>query len=750
MLPRFVRSSALGAALLAVGLFLPAPAAGDAPKQPAAVPTRPEVEELLRREPITPANWPAWRGRLLAWIGDRTPATDPAYRAARAFAREQATAQGELPPELSRDALAWYFLGSGWMEEAGEDSGRRWLLPRAEQALRRSLQLDANFAPAHSRLALALLYQEEPAGPSRPPTPRPLAGGRWNEIRQELARARQLDPSLPTKWVDAQAAVWQGRFGDAEMLFREAMKELPQQVGLARGAAQVIVLNDSATTPRGPRVQALLDAFPDDGVLVCLHAAALYQDGDPHAAVREFARARALGTDPAGVLAPEVVRRIEEEGAPSLLAQFGFVMLSFAGFYALVMALMAGGGVLLAGRTRGDRALDLLGTGPDRLVAAGQVARTRHESALARAYALALFAGLILFYAAIPFVVAGLLAGTALLLYLIFLMPRIPVKLIVIIVVVGLGGAWAVLKSLFTRPGRGSFGLARTATDCPRVYQVLAEVAGRVDTDPVDEVYLAPGSSIGVHQEGRGPFGIFGVKRRVLTLGLSTMHFLTVDELKSILAHEYAHFSHADTFYSRFIYQVTLSIEGALNGMAATGGWVHYVNPFYWFLFLYYKTYRLLAAGYSRSREFLADRMASGLYGSNVFASALTKVRTDGTLFEMTMYDNIARLLGEDKAFVNMYASFRSFRDEQLSAQEREELYQKLLGEEGHLFASHPTFKERMAAVAGLPRADQPDATPALNLFDNVEQTEQELTEYLTAYVHHLRSLQARAAAAAR
>src|SRR5262249_8823848 len=151
----------------------------------------------------------------------------------------------------------------------------------------------------------------------------------------------------------------------------------------------------------------------------------------------------------------------------------------------------------------------------------------------------------------------------------------------------------------------------KTEADCPRLHQVLKEVAQRVDTEPVDEIYLAPGAAIGVKQDGRGPFGIFGVKRRVLTLGLSTMHFLSVSELKAILAHEYAHFSHRDTVYGRFIYQVHLSIDQALTGMGEMGGWLNYVNPFFWFLFLYYKAYSLLSAGHSRSREFLADRMAS-------------------------------------------------------------------------------------------------------------------------------------------
>src|SRR5262249_15354545 len=194
----------------------------------------------------------------------------------------------------------------------------------------------------------------------------------------------------------------------------------------------------------------------------------------------------------------------------------------------------------------------------------------------------------------------------------------------------------------------------------------------RVDTEAVDEVWLAPGSDIGVHQEGRGPFGLFGSKRRVLTLGVATMHFLSIDELKAILAHEYAHFSHKDTFYNRFIAQVSLSIRKARLGMAQSGGLLTWVNPFYWFFFLYSAAFNLLSSGFSRSREFLADRMACSLYGADVFLSGLNKVVTQGSLFESTIYHNVVERLKRGKAFVNMYEAFRGFRDKQLSDDERE------------------------------------------------------------------------------
>jgi Zn-dependent protease with chaperone function/Flp pilus assembly protein TadD len=726
-----------------IGVLLVGAARAQVPAPAPAVPSAAEVAELLGREPLSLETWPAWRVRLKAWFGDRGHAVDAAYEAAHDFMRKQATAQGELPASLANDALAWYLLGGAFLygTDKTEDAAK------AERALRRSIELEPNFARAHRNLAMALWMQiPPPSAHAARLDIRPDA--KQAEAQRELERARQLDPTLELKGIEAKVALRQHRFAEAESFFQQALRERPDEVELARGAALALVSDRQRSGPRAATVQRLLDQFPDDGPLICLHGVALAQDDDFHAAARAFARARTLGTDPTTVLPEELVKKIEAEAAPGWTEYGLWTLAAFVGVYALWMLSMAGLGVILAGRTRGDRALELLQS-PDRLVADGQLTRSRHESWLSRFYVLALFVSLVLFYLALPFLVVALIAGTGLLLYLIFLLPRIPVKLIVLVVVVGLGGAWAVFKSIFARPGKGSFGIAKTAEQCPRIYQLLTEVAQRVDTEPVHEVYLAPGSAIGVHQEGRGPFGLFGVKRRVLTLGVSTLRFLTIGELQAILAHEYAHFSHKDTFYSRFIYQVSLSIQEAVQGMGRTGGWYNYVNPIFWFLILYHKTYNLLSAGFSRSREFLADRMAAGLYGSDVFSSALTKVCTDGTLFEMTMYDNIAQLLGEGKAFVNMYEAFHNFRDEQFDAQQREEVYKKLLEEKESLFASHPTFGERIAAVKPLPPATQTDANPALSLCENAEEIEKELTDFLTGYLYHLNQLRAQAQAQA-
>jgi Zn-dependent protease with chaperone function len=381
----------------------------------------------------------------------------------------------------------------------------------------------------------------------------------------------------------------------------------------------------------------------------------------------------------------------------------------------------------------------MLGGGGEPMVAGGKVARTRHETLLTRFYLIALVTALVLFYVSLPFVFVGMILVFLLVLVFVLLQRRNAnaADVNAMLLRASGGGVGALFKATFARTGTGGWGLEKDREDCPKLFAAIEEVARKVDTEPPDEVYLSPGADFWVRQEGRGPFGVFGSRKRVLSLGLCVMNFLTISELKSILAHEFAHFSHADTSWSRFLFQVTLSLHTAMREMARTGGWVTWVNPFYWFFWLYSKSYSILSTGFSRSREYLADRMACSLYGSDVFSRGLRKVITDGSHFEGTIYHNIVRLLRQKKAYVNMYIAFRKHREEGLTESERRKLHKKLLDDQPSMFASHPTFQERMDAAKHLPAGTKTEDAPSLQLFEEPEKIEKELTDFLTQVVAH-------------
>src|SRR5262249_17247688 len=152
----------------------------------------------------------------------------------------------------------------------------------------------------------------------------------------------------------------------------------------------------------------------------------------------------------------------------------------------------------------------------------------------------------------------------------------------------GFYATWGVISSAVVGTSQDVLGIEVSEADQPSLFASLQDVALDLNTRPADQIYLTPLSSIGVRQEGRGPFGLFR-RRRVMEIGLPTLSLLTVPEFKSVLAHEYAHFSHSDPFYSRFIFQVSVALQRSLAMMDAAGGVITKVNPFYWFYWFYLK-----------------------------------------------------------------------------------------------------------------------------------------------------------------
>ncbi len=715
---------------------------------PTPIPTAADVEALLIKEPITDKSWPIWKDRLTSWFGDKSRQTDAGYKAAQRFVREKAGAQPSLPPPYDADHLAWYFLGSSFLDDQPltPDS-----LPHAETAYERAIKLKPGFARGHRNLAIALMAQVKPAAKPNELSNILDPNPNLKRAQKELDEADRLDPNLQLAGFRGMLFQRRGMFPAAIAKFQDALNQEPENSHWAVMIAQCALVDTQVRFPAA-QVAPLAARFPNDGVLATYYSLCLAAENRNSEARAQLQKARTLGVNPALILPPNALNHIENTpdhptGPRDWIDWYLLTMKWFGIVYVGLIVLMAASGAVLAFLTRGTRALDLLKQQPaDGLVREGLVARVASENLLARLYGIALMLGLILFYIAIPFVIVGLLGGTGILLYYMFQASRISVRAVALVVIVGGLSAWAVFKSLFSKPATGGFGILKSPSQCPRLHDLLAEVAETVNTDRVDEVYLSPGAAIGVHQEGRGPFGMFGVSKRVLTLGFCTLRFLTVGELKAILAHEYAHFSHSDTFYSRFIYQVHISISEAIFGMQGAGGIFSYANPFYWFLWLYYKSYSLLSAGYSRSREFLADRMAASLFGPAQFGSALRKVSTDGALFEMTIYENISSLLQQQQQFVNMYDAFAHFRNEQMTQEERDKLQTDLHAEQGSLFASHPTFNERIEAIAQLPDPDAKDDRPALELFDEVRELEEELTKFLTDYMAYLQILAQQAA----
>lgn len=545
-----------------------------------------------------------------------------------------------------------------------------------------------------------------------------------DELIKAIEEARWITP-LVHEGINLQK---QNLFGSAAGKFRKALQEQPDNIVAARllaGSSVADAHNQADAHRAASECSSLCRQFPKDAELHVIRGISLARIGHSMHANEALLEAKELGGDLNKLVGAANLRKIREDAQQqeqSRTITLG-VLYSVAGLLGWI-AVMFAVGVLLASAVPRQ---------PDPMTISEEVLSPR-ERWLERAYLLVLTLGLIIFYLTLPIVCLGLLAITLGLFFLLLALRVLHIG----ILYRGLYAVGGVFRSATIGPSHDVLGIEVRQEQYPRLFEIFTEVADRLKTRPVDSVYLTPTAEISVHDRGHGPFGLFR-KSRVMQIGMPTFSNLTVSEFKSVLAHEFAHFSHQHTFYSRFIFQVSAPLSHSLAIMNAAGGAMNYLNPFYGFYWLYLKAFELLAAGFSRSHEFLADRRAAYAYGKDVFRSSFTKIIVEGRMFQGTMVNSVSQGLRMGRVYINLFEAFRLEQDQPEGQQCRHRLFEELMAEKPGWYTSHPTCSERLNAIEAVPNEPHPvDLTPSTNLLNDVEAIETQLTDLLTRHIRDM------------
>ncbi|MCX5659477.1 MAG: M48 family metallopeptidase [Planctomycetota bacterium] len=279
---------------------------------------------------------------------------------------------------------------------------------------------------------------------------------------------------------------------------------------------------------------------------------------------------------------------------------------------------------------------------------------------------------------------------------------------------------YALLKAIFTRVGGDPLGIRATRDEHPKVFALTDEVAQKVGAAPIDEIFLTPGNELGVWEEA-ALYQPPGTGKRKIVLGMGALNYLGVDHLRSILAHEYGHFSNKDTFFSRFIFRVSGGY--AAIGQTLAGQKIQYINPLFWLIKGYAWVYHALAASFSRVREYAADRFAVEAYGQPLFLQALMAAHVEGTFFSQVGMKRAFELAQEGKGFRNIYhfvgSSRRMFQHD--ARADVDSVVKEMLEAKTGRFDSHPALADRLAQQGvkpgslALPLPPRPLADPELD-----------------------------------
>lgn len=333
------------------------------------------------------------------------------------------------------------------------------------------------------------------------------------------------------------------------------------------------------------------------------------------------------------------------------------------------------------------------------------------------------------FYVSIPFLILIVLALAGGIVYLFILARRIPLRLAAFLAIATLYTLYAILRSLFTRIREEEPGRPLARDEAPQLWSLAEEVAERVDTRPVDAVYVTPAASIGVTERGNLLNKLRGAGRRCLILGLGALPGMTQGQFKAILAHEYGHFSSRDTAGGNLARQVQASMYRMAYTLAVSGQ-ARWYNPAWLFVNGFQRVFLRITLGASRLQEILADRYAALAYGAQNFVDGLTHIVRQSLMFKSQVSQEIKAAAGHNRGLENLYL-LSPIQGQSLQALQAE--VEKEMSRPTAAYDSHPSIQDRITLVQQLETAGEVEDNqePVWGLLSNAEALQQEMTAHV-------------------
>jgi Zn-dependent protease with chaperone function len=280
----------------------------------------------------------------------------------------------------------------------------------------------------------------------------------------------------------------------------------------------------------------------------------------------------------------------------------------------------------------------------------------------------------------------------------------IAIKLVAPLLLASVGAvAVALWRTLRAKPEE-PHGLPLGPDHGPYLWQMVHELAGVVRTRVPDEIRIVPDVNAAVVEHAR-LLGLVG-GRRVLYVGLPLMQVFTLDQLRSVIAHELGHYSRRHTRLAAIAYR----------GRMAIGGTIGRIGPYNvvgWVFKAYARLYLLVDSAVVRRQELEADQASVLVAGRAAAAGALRElpVLSAAWNFYLGAYLEAGWELGY--APDDLFGGFRAMVDARKA--ELDELRSAQPSREASIWDTHPPIVDRIAAIARTPesptyRDDRPAA----------------------------------------
>ncbi len=261
------------------------------------------------------------------------------------------------------------------------------------------------------------------------------------------------------------------------------------------------------------------------------------------------------------------------------------------------------------------------------------------------------------YYISLPLLMLAAVALPLSIGYALLMLPSVSLFLIVVVLAAGLFGivtAFTGIRTAFIRGRDEDPGRALTEAEAPGLWALAREVATDLETRPLDEIWITPGTEVAVIERGGWLKRRRDKARRALILGAGLLSHFKIDAFKAVLAHEYGHFRNRDTAGG----DIALGVRRAMMNFAdkiVARGKIRWWDISVHFLRIYHKLFTRLTFGASRLQEVLADRIAVLAYGPTSFKEGLDYVIRRSAEFDFEVSQSIGERIRQEKHATSFY-----------------------------------------------------------------------------------------------
>jgi Zn-dependent protease with chaperone function len=325
----------------------------------------------------------------------------------------------------------------------------------------------------------------------------------------------------------------------------------------------------------------------------------------------------------------------------------------------------------------------------------------RRAAAWPRLYRAQVVALAALGYGYIAFMlVAALAVGVGCFALMIWYPIAATIKLMLVVGIAAMAIWWQSVRALWVRLAPPE-GLALSREDYPRLHESIDDIRRQLGAPRVHGVVLDGTINAAMAQTPR--LGVLGWYRNTMVLGLPLLRALSLDQARSVIAHELGHLSGEHGRVSAWIYRVRATWGRMLEGLRAGGRGGIVVGPFMRWYAPYFNACTFALA---RAHERQADQVAVQVAGRDEAARALMRVAVIGRHAGERFWPTFQRLAGEaDAAPAGFLLPLQRALAELPASDGRRWLSEAWLESTGRV-DMHPCLRERVEAM-GYARANR-------------------------------------------